>query len=325
MNFKKVDRMPIIEWASWWDKTIERWHTEGLPHNLTDRYEISRYFDLDIYYQDWFRPIHWTCPPPPYHGAGLISDISNAALKYEELKEFLFKIETDWPFSEKKWDKWTSEQENGDAVIWFTLDGFFWFPRKILGIENHLYGFYDLPDLMHQMNKELSDWMIQIIEKICKNYSPDFMTFAEDLSYNNGPMLSEDMFDEFMLPYYKKVIPILKKYEIKVFIDSDGNVNKAARWFEKAGIDGILPLEKQAGSDPLTIRRECPTMLFIGAFDKMKISKGEFEMRKEFESLLPMIREGGFIVSCDHQTPPQVSLENYKIYLSLLREYANLI
>jgi len=57
----------------------------------------------------------------------------------------------------------------------------------------------------------------------------------------------------------------------------------------------------------------------------MKISKGEFEMRKEFESLLPMIREGGFIVSCDHQTPPQVSLENYKIYLSLLREYANLI
>jgi hypothetical protein len=33
------------------------------------------------------------------------------------------------------------------------------------------------------------------------------------------------------------------------------------------------------------------------------------------------MRQGGFIPSVDHQTPPGVSLENYRIYLGLLREY----
>ena len=30
MNFQPVDRLPRWEWAMWWDKTIERWHAEGL-------------------------------------------------------------------------------------------------------------------------------------------------------------------------------------------------------------------------------------------------------------------------------------------------------
>ena len=172
------------------------------------------------------------------------------------------------------------------------------------------------------MNEDLSDWILMMIEKICKNNQPDFMTFAEDLSYNNGPILSEDMFDEFMLPYYKKVIPELKKRGIKVFIDSDGNVNEAAKWFKRAGIDGILPLEKQAGVDLALIRKQSPQMLFIGGFDKITMSKGEKEMREEFERLLPVIKQGGFIASCDHQTPPSVSFQNYKLYISLLREYS---
>ena len=28
MNFKQADRLPILEWAPWWDKTIERWLKE---------------------------------------------------------------------------------------------------------------------------------------------------------------------------------------------------------------------------------------------------------------------------------------------------------
>ena len=44
-------------------------------------------------------------------------------------------------------------------------------------------------------------------------------------------------------------------------------------------------------------------------------------MRAEFERLLPMMRAGGFIPSVDHQTPPGVSLDQYRSYLRLLDEY----
>ena len=44
-------------------------------------------------------------------------------------------------------------------------------------------------------------------------------------------------------------------------------------------------------------------------------------MRREFERLLPVMRSGGYVLSVDHQTPPEVSLDNYQIYIRLLREY----
>ena len=30
MNFEKVDRLPMLEWASWWDLTINNWVEQGL-------------------------------------------------------------------------------------------------------------------------------------------------------------------------------------------------------------------------------------------------------------------------------------------------------
>ena len=54
----------------------------------------------------------------------------------------------------------------------------------------------------------------------------------------------------------------------------------------------------------------------------MTMDKGEDAMRAEFERLLPTAAGGGFLISCDHQTPPGVSYHNYKTYVALFREYA---
>lgn len=43
---------------------------------------------------------------------------------------------------------------------------------------------------------------------------------------------------------------------------------------------------------------------------------------RPFDRLLPLARQGGFLVSCDHQTPPGVSYRDYQCYLRLFREYA---
>jgi uroporphyrinogen decarboxylase-like protein len=314
MDFQPFDRLPMVEWASWWDKTLDRWHGEGLPADLTDRYDICRHLGLEVWLQDWLRPRHWDCPEPASHGAGILTD----AAGYDAIHEYLF----NWPVDQQKWARWAELQGRGEAVLWFSMDGFFWFPRTLFGIEQHFYAFYDQPDLMHRMNDELSDWMLRAIDDICEVCTPDFMTFAEDMSYNHGPMLSQTLFDEFMLPYYRKVIPRLQERGILAIIDSDGDVTEAAGWFERAGLDGILPLERQAGVDVGTIRAAHPQMRFVGCFDKMTMNRGEEAMRAEFERLLPTASAGGLIISCDHQTPPGVSFEDYHLYLRLLREYA---
>ncbi|HOX39555.1 MAG TPA: uroporphyrinogen decarboxylase family protein [Candidatus Brocadiia bacterium] len=315
MNFRPFDRLPILEWATWWTQTIDRWHTEGLPPEVKDRYDICRYFGQDVYVQMGVPVKGPGLPAPSHHGAGIIEDMDD----YQRLRECLYP----WPAIDREaWRRVSEKQESGEIAMWFTIEGFFWYPRTLLGIEPHLYAFYDKPELMHRMNSDLADHMLKCFEEILSVCAPDFMSFAEDMSYNHGPMLSRELFDEFMMPYYKRILPPLKERGVICLIDSDGDVTVPACWFEEAGLDGIFPLERQAGVDVARLRREHPKMRFMGAFDKMTMNRGEAAMRAEFERLLPTAARGGLLVSCDHQTPPGVSIEDYRLYLRLFAEYA---
>lgn len=315
MNFQPFDRLPILEWATWWNQTIDRWHGEGLPRHITDRYDISDHFGLDLYKQDWFSLTTPDCPQPATHGAGIIESEAD----YDRIRPYLYPSNA---VDTTRWQQWAREQNDGRVVLWFTVDGFFWFARRLLGIERHLYAFYDQSELMHRINSDLADWILHVIDQVTAICTPDFMTFGEDMSYNNGPMLSKSLYDEFMHPYYERVVPVLKQRGILPIIDSDGDVTVPAHWFEKSGLDGILPLERQAGGDINVLRASHPHMRFIGHFDKMTMTQGEARMRQEFERLLPSAEHGGFLISCDHQTPPGVSCADYRLYLRLFNEYA---
>jgi hypothetical protein len=220
------------------------------------------------------------------------------------------------------WSERVARQERGEAVLWITLEGFFWHPRRLFGVEDHFYAFYDEPELMHRINEDLTNQSLALLDALLPLGTPDFMTFAEDMSYNHGPMLSKELFDEFLRPYYLRLTGRLRDAGVRVFVDSDGDVTELVPWLKEAGVEGILPLERQAGVDVSALREDHPSFLLLGAFDKMTMDKGEEAMRAEFERLLPVMRGGGFLPSCDHQTPPAVSLEEYRLYLRLFREYA---
>ena len=70
VNFQDVDRIPRWEWAMWWDKTIGRWHGEGLPAGLTDIFDIHEYFGLDPYKQYWFSTTEATIEAEQHHQYG---------------------------------------------------------------------------------------------------------------------------------------------------------------------------------------------------------------------------------------------------------------
>ena len=317
MNFLPFDRLPVLEWAGWWDKTIDRWHQEGLPANLADRYDICHHFGQDIYKQDWFAACSPGAPCETSHGAGVVASEKD----YDQFKNYLYPPAST-VVNHELWQQWAQEQQRGDVVLWFTLDGYFWFPRGLLGIERHLFAFCDQSELLHRINTDLTEWQLRVIDEICAVCKPDFMTFAEDMSYNHGPMLSKGLFDEFMAPYYTKLIPKLNEYGIIPLIDSDGDVSVPAYWFEEVGLQGILPLERQAGVDISKLRADHPNMKFVGHFDKMTMNQGEATLRAEFERLLPTAAQGGFLISCDHQTPPGVSYQDYQLYILLFQEYA---
>jgi hypothetical protein len=316
MSFQPVDRLPMIEWAGWWHLTVQRWHTEGLPAQMDDAFEIRAHLGLDPYHQLWIGARAPGCPDAAGHGVGIIANMDD----YRRIRPFLYPQAP--TFDHAMVRGWGERQQRGDLVVWLTLEGYFWFPRGLFGITPHLYAFYDQPELMHQINQDLTAYNLRVLDEFCNLCQPSFMTFAEDLSYNHGPMLSKPCFDEFLAPYYRQIIPAILERGIVPMIDSDGDITPLIPWFEGVGLQGILPLERMAGVDVAQIRQLHSHWRMIGAFDKTVMHKGEGAMRQEFERLLPVMRTGGFIPSVDHQTPPDVSLDTYRVYLRLLREYA---
>lgn len=317
MGFQPVDRLPIIEWAMWWDLTVERWKKEGLPEKLGGVFEIAEYFGLDPYKQFWFSTTEQTIAAEQHHVEGSVADMED----YAALLPRLF------PDHEKAIEQmrpWSERQARGDAVVWITLEGFFWFPRTLLGFERQMCAFCENPGLIHRINEDLLRFNLGILRRISKTCVPTFITFAEDMSYNHGSMISGGHFDEFIAPYYRRIIPVIQELGIIPIVDTDGDVTELAPWLLDVGVQGILPLERQAGVDGMRLRRQFPNLRMIGHYDKMVMGNGPDAMRGEFERLLPLMRGGGFIPSVDHQTPPHVSLDQYRDYLALLREYARL-
>ncbi len=316
LRFQSVDRLPIIEWAGWWDKTIARWHGEGLPEELTDAFEIRRWFGLDDMQLEWSSATKPDCPAPPGGRKHWVVDADS----YHQLRPWLYPEPV--PFDRDQIRAWAAAQQAGELAVWIALNGFFWFPRGQFGIEGHLYAFHDHPDVMHEINEDLLAYNLRVVDEFCEVLTPDFMAVAEDMSYNHGPMISERLFDEFLAPYYRRLVPALEERGIIPLVDTDGDITELIPWMRKVGVRGFLPLERMAGVDVVQLRRDYPDLLMMGGFDKTVMHRGEERMRQEFERLLPVMRSGGFIPSCDHQTPPGVSLEDYRLYLKLLREYA---
>jgi hypothetical protein len=207
------------------------------------------------------------CPQPKSYGTEIITDEKS----YEEIKKYLYPEES-LRYIKKAAAELKEMHDRGEIIIRLWLDGFFWFPRTLFGIENHMYAFYDHAELMHRINEDLADFHIRTLDKLFEVITPDMSGFAEDMSYNHGPMLSYKLFKTFVEPYYLKVVPVLKEHGVKVLVDTDGFVEDMIPWLLESGIEGVYPLERQAGVDINRIRANYPGLLMMGAYDKMVMS-----------------------------------------------------
>jgi len=258
MDFQAVDRLPRWEWAMWWDLTIERWQQEGLPADLPfDRViEIAQWFGLDPYQQFWFSTTEPTIAATQHHIEGVVANMDD----YRRIRPRLYPrhaaaIESMRP--------WAALQHQGQAVVWCTFEGFFWFPRTLMGFSPLMLACYDQPELIHEINRDLLAFNLRLFEQMTRVCVPTFMTIAEDMSYNHGPMISKRMFDEFVAPYYRQLIPRLRELKILPFVDTDGNVTLLVPWLNEVEVEGVLPLERQAGVDGDALRRRFPRLRMV--------------------------------------------------------------
>ncbi len=202
------------------------------------------------------------------------------------------------------------------------ISGPFWQLREWCGFEGLCMLLLDDPDFVREMIRVWQSFVTRMLTKVLAQYTPDYILINEDMAYKEKPMIGPDMCREFLLPCWREWAAVCKTGRVPVYeVDSDGFVGSLIPVWIEAGFICNSPQEVAAGNDlPAYSRQFGRRMAYRGGVDKRAMAKGGTVIRAEIDRLKPAIDAGGFIPSCDHGVPSDVSWPNFMDYCRLLAQ-----
>ncbi|PIV53616.1 MAG: hypothetical protein COY53_07465 [Elusimicrobia bacterium CG_4_10_14_0_8_um_filter_37_32] len=188
-----------------------------------------------------------------------------------------------------------------------------------MGVENLSIAIMTEKEWVEEMMEHLTQMTLYLIEKSLPGIpgiDVDMAWWWEDMCYNHGPLVSPKIFEELMVPRYKRITDTLKKHNVDInVLDCDGRIYELVPGWLKGGINCMFPIEA-AHTDPLKLREEYGRdVLLFGGVNKIQLARGRDAIDREMARLRPLVEKGGYIPTVDHRVPPDVSFENYLYYL----------
>jgi uroporphyrinogen decarboxylase len=214
----------------------------------------------------------------------------------------------------------------GSMVVAQMIGGYMYL-RSMIGPEGILYAVIDQPALVHDCMQTWLRLADGLLARYQEHVTVDELFLAEDICYNGGSLISPDMMREFLFPYYQQLIANMRGRQIDadrklhIQIDTDGNVNNVIDVYREIGMDTMSPFEVASGCDVVSIGERYPDLVMFGGIDKRVLAQGPAEIDAMLERIIPVMRRrGGFIPTCDHAVPVEVSYANYTHYRKRLWE-----
>jgi uroporphyrinogen decarboxylase len=150
----------------------------------------------------------------------------------------------------------------------------------------------------------------------------DCIHISEDMAYKAHPMIGPDQCRQFLTRCWTRWGRLVKQAGVPIYeIDSDGHAGQLIPVWIESGFNCHSPQEVAAGNDlPAYHRQYGRQMAYRGGVDKRAIAKGGAVIRAEIDRLRPVIAAGGYIPTCDHGVPADVTWPNFVAYSRLLAE-----
>ncbi len=180
------------------------------------------------------------------------------------------------------------------------------------------------PDLVRQMMRIQGVFAARLAENILQEAEIDAAVFSEPIGGNERPLISPQMYEEFILKSYKPVIDVLNKKGIETiifltFANSRILIPKILDW----GFNCLWACEVNLDAmDYRKLRKEYGRELrLIGGIDLDALRQDKDAIRREIEEKVPpLIADGGYVPLADGRVREDVSFENYVYYRQLLQK-----
>jgi len=354
-ELKPVDRLIRQEFYIW-GEAIERWKQEGLPEDWQERnlfgFDPSPVLGTSI-------DLGW-CEAPfvPRHEVRVVEErgpyeveqdsagrlvLFPKGIRHGVMPQYLKHVVTGWedwkadveprlnPKDATRWaalaDHAKQLRESGaleEGVVQQGFIGGYMHLRCLLGPEDLLYAFHDMPDLIHEVMRNWSELMDTAIAKVQEALPLRILYMAEDIAYKTAMLISPKTFREFLMPHYQQLVSNARaRTTEKVYfnVDTDGAADQTIDLYLECGMTGMTPFEVAAGQDVVAIGRRYPELVMLGGIDKRVLAQGKREIDRMLDTIIPTMKaRGGYIPHCDHGVPCDVSFENYMHYRTRIME-----
>jgi len=209
-----------------------------------------------------------------------------------------------------------------DYLTCIYFSGIFWQLREWCGFEPLCQFFIDDPDFVREMADFWVDYVSKTMRRAIESGCVDSIYLSEDMAYKEKSMISPAMTREFLLPGWTRWVKELKQAGVQILdMDSDGRIDVLIPLWIEAGFNVCDPIEVAAGCDINEYRKKFGKKIaYRGGVDKRAIAKGGKAIEDELARIAPVVKDGGYIPSCDHGVPNDISLPDFIRYSRMLAE-----
>jgi uroporphyrinogen decarboxylase len=335
---QEADRVPVTD--SPWGATIERWHREGMPEDVS----YVDYFGLDNF-------AHIGVDNSPRYPVEVVEETDDyiitttkwgATLKNwkhiastPEFLDFTIKDPDAWREAKARmtptrdripWDhlkhNYKTWREQGawiEAGLWF---GFDVTHSWAVGTERILIALIQDPEWCLDMFNHFLDVGIALLDQVWDaGYTFDAVNWPDDMGYKHNQFFSLRTYRELLKPVQKRAVDWAHAKGVQVRLHSCGDVNPFVPEFVEIGIDGLNPLEVKAGMDPIYLKQTYGDDLLLHGGINAVLWDDKARIAAEMRRVIPVVKEnGGYIFSSDHSVPSSVSLDNFRYIVNLAKE-----
>lgn len=181
-----------------------------------------------------------------------------------------------------------------------------------VGLEAFSYYLHDAEDVIDQQLEAGMESACKWAEGLPNDDPFDAVFIGEDIAFKSGPMFSPRWLAEHYFPRLKQVISAFHARGKKVIFHSDGNLNPIMDDLIAAGIDGLNPIEVQAGMDLADLHKRYPDLIFFGGIDVSHLLP--FGKPQEVQDAVVKAiedAEGQILIGSSTEVINQVPLENF--------------
>jgi len=193
----------------------------------------------------------------------------------------------------------TRERYPDHCLIFGSHIGPFTAGYMAMGLERFFIKLIEDPKFIRKLLDDRTAWCIAMFME-AERQGVDVAILGEDAGTKSGPMISTDMWREFIFPHHRRIVTEL---EIPVIWHSDGNFSSFLPMAVEAGFVGIHSLEPDADMDLVRIKQDYGDKLaLVGNVDTQVLFGSDLDaVRREVERCMEQGAPGGgyLFASCN--------------------------